>query len=619
MIIVKNFLLLLIIIFLFLSSVNKTSASECTYEASITGNHLDFTITSDTDKLAVIQYIRLSGTALVTKMYSPDIGVSWTYFDDPNCNINLPTPIACRQRRSSKLGEGAFWQWYSDGAYHLMPGGVYGIDFDSPPTYDSIGIEYGVLPGTSGISWTLCVHTGEISLPTLTTPPVSKKIVAPGLGAAWNLDAFINCKKETNRENWSLAPYAKDVYLNFLNKSDGAEWEVEPFYYDWRQDIRLNAELLKDFIDSNTVENEKINFVGHSMGGLLGRVYMESNEGGKFAKYISAGTPHQGSVLAYPPWSGGDIWNTNLAEKIGIDLFLKHCGGIFSNNKNTIRSQFPSIQNLLPTFPYLRNSISGNLKPVESMDSKNNYLPTNFVYTFWGVDVGTLSGTGQKTLNAIKVMNPSKNDIRLGNWVDGVPIGREYVNEGDGTVLTISSHLDGANNQDVEQNHRNLVASDEGSDKILDFLGSPENSSSRTSVTGLLKNTESESEDEKSALVLIGYPGSFKITDEFGKITTSDNGMIALKNPGSGNFQLEFESNPETTIFIIAQYLENGQTSYKEYKYKTAPSDVKIIEFNSKQINQKPIKEVKEYKNPHFPMRWHGFWNWWWKWWWWKK
>lgn len=82
-------------------------------------------------------------------------------------------------------------------------------------------------------------------------------------------------------------------------------------------------------------------------------------------------------------------------------------------------------------------------------------------------------------------------------------------------------------------------------------------------------------------------------------------------NPDNSNYQLQFDPNANKTTLVIDQFLSNGQTSYREYKYEKAPEDVKIIEFNSKRVNPNPIHEVKEYKKPHFPIFWHGFWKWW--------
>jgi pimeloyl-ACP methyl ester carboxylesterase len=80
-----------------------------------------------------------------------------------------------------------------------------------------------------------------------------------------------------------------------------------PFPYDWRQDNRLAARRLADLLDA--VANAHgpgtdISLVGHSMGGLIARFYLESEQ---FAarpgrplvrRLITLGTPHRGSPLA---------------------------------------------------------------------------------------------------------------------------------------------------------------------------------------------------------------------------------------------------------------------------------------------------------------------------------
>jgi hypothetical protein len=159
---------LFVVSIFFLISPPSTSAATCTYQSTITGNHLDFSITSDIDKLAVIQYIRLSGSALVTQMFGPDVGIAWSYSDDPNCNISPNTPIGCRQIRGGPLGDGAFWQWYDwpTSQYHQVPAGIWGLDFNTPPTYESVGIQYGIVDQSQ--AWTYCTRTGDIPTPTAT-------------------------------------------------------------------------------------------------------------------------------------------------------------------------------------------------------------------------------------------------------------------------------------------------------------------------------------------------------------------------------------------------------------------------------------------------------------------
>jgi hypothetical protein len=400
------------------------------------------------------------------------------------------------------------------------------------------------------------------------------------MGASWNIDALINCKNSDYSGNWTLAPYAKGVYQELLNQLIAHNWNTTQFYYDWRKDIRNNSSILNDVINSKTSPDEKVDIVGHSMGGLIGRNYLENQNGGKASKFLAVGAPNQGSALVYPAVINGEIWTNDLIEKIAVTLLFNRCG---------VPSSF---KNLLPTYDYLRDISTKQLKDVSKIKTKNNLLPTDFVAPFWGVKVGTLAGTGQQTLKIIDTIRDFK-------WADGRPIKKENVNEGDGTVLVQSAQIPGASsNNIISQSHSGIIASTEGINKILEFLGSP----------GI---TDPPYLESTSALILVGYPGNFWITDKNGVTTQSDNGMIAIMNPKDGDLQLKIVPASTTTDFIIGQFLSNGQTKYKEYKFEGLNQEPKIISFNSKYLKDDILHEVKEYKTLHFPKFWFSFWNFW--------
>lgn len=591
----RNISIVFIILFtLFINTPSKILAS-CTYKTNITSKHVDVIVSNDTDTVSNIN-IYISG-AKITKWYAPSQS-SWIW-DDSGFSIgnngwiigtgdHTKDPYVVMWRNDTAILFSSPVNGATGQLLYKLPNGVYGVDL----TENINSVESVSQVGVGEVDNYNCTYDGKFN------NSVSTLIFAPGLGASWNLPDFISCGKDASG-TWSLAPYAANVYSKVLESLSNAGWKTKPFYYDWRQNVSENSTLLSSFIDANTPSGEKANFVGHSMGGLIGRGYMQANSGGKLDKYYSVGTPHQGSALAYAPWEGGEVWTENLVEKIAIDLYLKHCGGIVSNNRETIQSLFPSVQNLLPTFPYLQDRTTNILKSISSMKITNNFISSNFIAPFWNVKVGTLSGDGQKTLNIIDVVNPSRLDIKLGNWIDGFPIKKEYSNEGDGTVLKTSSEIFGALQNDViTQTHRNLVTSTDGINKILSFLGSPE-------ISGDDYTTET------SAIVLVGYPGNFQVTNEKGEVVQSDKGMVVITNPTDSAYQIQFDPNDSKTTLIIDQVLSNGQIAYREYKYPQAPTEAKILEFDSKHASNNPIHEVKEYKKPHFPIFWHGFWKWW--------
>lgn len=78
------------------------------------------------------------------------------------------------------------------------------------------------------------------------------------------------------------------------------------FPYDWRRDSRANARLLKRLLDKQLKlwresqnKDAKVILLGHSMGGLVARYYIEVLEGWRDCKALfTFGTPYRGSLNA---------------------------------------------------------------------------------------------------------------------------------------------------------------------------------------------------------------------------------------------------------------------------------------------------------------------------------
>ena len=606
-------ILKLFIFLILLSLLSPSSIDACTYEATITGNHLDFRITSDRDHIQFVQFMHINDNPgapyIITSLQGPT-PLPWAQYLDGTQTYSGYSMVIQNRKQTA---DAAYWVSWIDSEHYLnIPPEFYGIDFSGTMQYSDISLEYGTMDenGNFGIgdAWQFCTRTGEVNTSTPTPPPspiptetpspspsptptstptptptstpfpITKVFIIPGMGASWNVDALINCKDSGYSGSWTLAPYAKNVYDQILSALPFNNWDTIPFYYDWRQDVRNNANILNDLVNLNTSDEEKINLVGHSMGGLVGRAYLESQNGGKAAKFFAVGSPNQGSALAYPAIVNGEVWTNDLIEKIATTLLVKHCG-------------IPdSLNNLLPTYNYLRDIKTKQLKDVTSLNIKNNYLPTDFSEPFWGVKVGTLAGTGFPTLKIIDVINNP-------HWLDGKPTGKENVYEGDGTVLVDSAQISGAHtNKVINQSHSGVIASTEGVNRILEFLGSP----------GI---DDPPYSDPKSALVLVGYPGNFWVKDKNEVVTQSENGMIALINPQDGDYQLEIIPSSSTTTFIVGQFFDGGKIEYKEYRFKGLKQRTKIVEFNSKHPKNDCLHD-KDNKRHILPKIKFDFWNW---------
>lgn len=391
------------------------------------------------------------------------------------------------------------------------------------------------------------------------------------MGASWNSDAILNCKLDGYSGSWSLADYAVPFYLPLLGVFQNINLATLPYYYDWRKVVPNDTAAFTDFIDSNLASGEKIDIVGHSMGGLLGRNYLESTgDTNRLDKLLTVGSPHQGVAQVYPAWSGGDVWEDNFLLKLAMNIIIRHCATSGETRRETIRKIAPSLQNLLPTFNYLRDNVTKLLKPVSGMNVQNNWLPTaSFSPPFFGAAVGTLVGTGFDTIKNIVVKPPSAKDITAGNWLDGKPTAKEKVTTGDGTVLVQSGQVIGADNTVISQTHTGLITSSDGLNAILNFFNL---SSAAKPLSAFV--------EPKSALLVIGYPAHFWVIDPDGKTRKDSDALVAFLNPKKGTYKLRLLPKSGSTLVIVGQFLENGNVLWKEYKLKNILPKFKSVVFD---------------------------------------
>ncbi len=383
------------------------------------------------------------------------------------------------------------------------------------------------------------------------TPAPQKILVIPGMYASWNADALLNCKDSGYSGNWELASFAADYYNPLLQTLEKSDHEVIPYYYDWRRDVRSHVGSLKDLIQSSST---KFYLVGHSMGGLLGRAYLESTtNSSNLDKLLTVGSPHQGTVFAYPAWSAGEIWNDDIFQRIAMTIALKRCSLLTGNDRQSIRTFFPSVQNLLPTFNYLYDKKQELDKDYSLQDAKNNWLPNSLLNSpFYGVEVGTISGYGYETLYKLSVKDPNKKDLQNGDWTDGFPMKRYHTISGDKTVLSFSSTLPGANSRIINKKHVELVSTAEGISEILDFLNI-----SVTPISAAITSPE-------TALVILSPDADIYFEPE--ENPRNNEGITVIFSPKNRDYKITANSKKDEATIIVAQFLKNDITLWKEYK-----------------------------------------------------
>lgn len=134
------------------------------------------------------------------------------------------------------------------------------------------------------------------------------------------------------------------------------------FPYDWRRDNRVSARALARFAEeklaawrvaSNNVD-AKLILIGHSMGGLVARYYVECLGGWRDVRRLfTLGTPHRGSLNALGFLANG---------------FSKKIGPLSVDATKPLRS-FASVHQLLPTYPCILQA--GELRRVNEAGVPN--------------------------------------------------------------------------------------------------------------------------------------------------------------------------------------------------------------------------------------------------------
>ena len=164
--------------------------------------------------------------------------------------------------------------------------------------------------------------------------------------------------------NVHLVPYLWKIdgysgFTNFLQKRCGVikGKNFFEFPYDWRLDNRIIAQrletaakdLLSRWVADSGAKDAKLILIGHSMGGLVARYFLEVLGGWSITKQlITLGTPHRGSVNSL------DFLCNGLKKKVGPLTLL---------DLSELLSTFPSVHQLLPIYTCIDEG-DGKLKKV---------------------------------------------------------------------------------------------------------------------------------------------------------------------------------------------------------------------------------------------------------------
>lgn len=264
----------------------------------------------------------------------------------------------------------------------------------------------------------------------------SKTIIIPGMGASWNEKAIVFNQKVEDSE-WKMTPFVNNYEK--LIKSYGKD--VLVWNYDWRKPIKDIASDLGEFISKNIGPEDKFSIIGHSLGGVVGRYWLQNNiDDSRLEKVTTLGSPHRGSIDAYRIWAGGNISEDTDVASIALNVLLQLQKKNGENRVDTIRRFSPSLKDVSPTFDFIKKN-GKVVKNILSVGSTGNDK------------LLTVSGTGFDTERWVKLGSRNRFEEALDWWPDGKILGYEY-SDGDNAVLTSSS--DFGNNKVLTGEHGDL-------------------------------------------------------------------------------------------------------------------------------------------------------------------
>lgn len=240
--------------------------------------------------------------------------------------------------------------------------------------------------------------------------------------------------------------------LESLGYKEGKDLFVA--FYNWRRECLYCAKryLIPKIEEVKELTNvKKVNLICHSMGGLVARAYIQSDlYRFDVNKLIMIGVPNKGAVNAYYFWSGGEIPYEHINENFFYRLLKESFIWIFKflygeyNEIRLLRSLFPSIQDLLPTYDYgdylyYEDNNFRRFVPIDLMDAKNEFVnrinKSLYIFRKYNIRVYNIIGTEIETNNLLYIDRQWKDKEK---WFDGKPLKSEKTHWGDGTV-TVSS------------------------------------------------------------------------------------------------------------------------------------------------------------------------------------
>lgn len=441
-----------------------------------------------------------------------------------------------------------------------------------------------------------------------------KYILIPGLGASWNTRAMVY-GENVNNEDWLMTPFVTN-YENISSYFDSKNLDYDVWNYDWRRPLPEIVSNFEEYIEKHIEEDDEVYVVGHSLGGLVARMWYQNNlDDNRIGKVITVGSPHKGAIKAYEAYNGGKliegydfgwtVWN--------LYLTLINKGG--PTMIDTIREEAPILRDISPTYDFL--NINNFLLPKEESEYYNSNLSDwNSNFNNWE-KVWPIAGTGEDTKYVINLKNRSIFDRVLNLWPDGKPDSYEN-GDGDGTVLTESAGFGKENRIEVVGGHGDLIS---------------------TFLNKILRILEVEDSDLSDAygiydgrIFYLGSPAEMRVKCEEIDEKLDNNGFVFVSRAeNDSNCQVKITGTGEGVYHLVMadttlnnwQYFENmienneelildvdnqaniiNTEDSEDYLYGLILNDIKLLEESGVKDDYKNVKKAIVKKDVEYVIDW---------------
>ncbi len=423
-----------------------------------------------------------------------------------------------------------------------------------------------------------------IPTPTLTIvpspTPIPTKIpiiIIPGFMASWNKEAILH-NQAVNWKEWKMNPIVKEYYgliTTLKNIGYVENKDLFVFNYDWRKSITEISKDLRNYLS----DKSSFEIVGHSLGGLIARVYQENYQDDRLMKLITVGSPHKGVAQVYKPVEAGEIdrWNDFLwlAEKT---ILILNKNGL-ETDRQTINRIMPVLQDIFPVFNFLKKNqiyISvANMKVKNQLLTKESNISNIFSF----------AGEKGPTLNGYLVENQSFIDNLLDQYPDGHPMST-LIGIGDYLVLSSSAKL--GESFVLNLDHSEIIYTEEAIKKILESLDIGYND--QQIVKGQATKID------QSIIFLIKSPAEMEVVFN-GKSYFEEDGFIFIENANSGTYKVKIKGKEQGSYEVIIGQIGKKYDLWNDLVGKTVTDQIDTYNFyyNAESPEDIPFSDLNSY------------------------